>query len=100
MLLKSMFDPVIDRLRFMAVLIAVLFLVSGCAALSQYIDPAREYAGKGAAVAIEGECQLSNKQRLQNLVSVNAALAERGAKAKALSLDCDGDGQPDLLEVQ
>jgi hypothetical protein len=100
MFLKELFRPVIDGwnyLRF-AILFALLVLVAGCSYLSGFIDPAREFAGKGAAIAAEGECALSSDQRLANLTSVNGYLATNGSQVRVLALDCDGDGSPDVLE--
>jgi hypothetical protein len=80
--------------------LSAAFLLAGCETINSVLEPARKYAGKGAATAIEGECALSTEQRLANLTSVNAALAEMGSEAHALSLDCDGDNQPDILKVE
>jgi hypothetical protein len=81
------------------VLLAAVTL-SGCETIGGILEPARIFAGRGAATAMVGECALSGEQRLANLNSVNAALLEAGSAAKALSLDCDGDGQPDILQVE
>ena len=79
--------------------LAAGLVLTGCSTISDIIEPARKYAGKGAAAAIVGECALSSEQRLANLTSVNAALVEMDSEAKALSIDCDGDDKPDILQV-
>jgi hypothetical protein len=83
-----------------AVVAVAAVTLSGCETIGGILEPARILAGRGAATAMVGECALSGEQRLANLNSVNAALLEAGSAAKALSLDCDGDGQPDILQVE
>ncbi len=66
---------------------------SGCAQIEQ----GRAYAGEGAGRAILAECQLSAGQRRKNLDATNDWLADNGHVARAMALDCDGDGASDDL---
>lgn len=70
----------------------ILFAATGC----EYLSTARLYAGKGVARAVEGECALSTSQRQANVDAINADLSSRGSIARAVALDCDGDGAPDF----
>lgn len=78
-------------------LIPLALLLGACGTISDWFDTGREYAGKGAAAAVEAECNLSLSQRAENLAAVNAALEARGVAFRASALDCDGDGSADDL---
>lgn len=86
--------PMLSRkLASISLLIAAGAVLGACSLL----EPVRTYAGKGAAQAVTAECSLSPEQRLKNLGSINNELMAMNSPARAVSLDCDGDGTPDLL---
>ena len=69
-----------------------LALLAGCAALERGRLVAAEGVGRAAVV----ECGLSDDQRRKNLDAINGWLIAEGYAIRAVPIDCDGDGIPDL----
>ena len=79
-------------IRTLTAAIALLVLISSCALLER----ARMYGVEAAGRAVALECSLSHVERQKNLDGVNGWLLANDVKSRAVALDCDGDGSPDL----
>lgn len=72
--------------------VAVLLALPACS----YFEEGRLIAAQAAATAVRIECGFSDAERSKNLNAVNAWLNADGLDHRAVALDCDGDGTPDL----
>lgn len=67
----------------------------------EYQAKGETYAAKGLSEVVVYRCgTMSDAQRRNLLDSVNNDLAAKGNAARAVALDCDGDGQPDLAQAE
>ena len=58
------------------------------------------HAAKGVAEVVVYRCGTMNDARRAHLLDqVNQQLAAKGSNARAVALDCNGDGQPDPLPI-
>lgn len=69
--------------------------LSACAPTLDLIEHGRPYAARTASELVQAECALPLAERQKNAEAVEAYLASAGHPAK-FTLDCDGDGVPDL----
>ena len=76
----------------LAILAVVAVAMTGCA----LVERARMYGAEAAGRAVGLECALSIAERQANLDAVNGWLLAQGVTARAVSLDCDGDGVSDF----
>lgn len=72
--------------------LGALVALAGCA----LVERARMYGAEAAARAVGLECALSITERKTNLDAVNGWLLANGMTARAVALDCDGDGASDF----
>jgi hypothetical protein len=69
--------------------------LSACAPTLDLIEQGRPYAARTASELVQAECALPLADRQKNAEAVESYLASAGHPAK-FTLDCDGDGVPDL----
>ena len=91
-----------QTIRLLAIVL-VAGLLSACS--TSLIDSAKElgrkgndYAAKGLVELLAAECARDTVQRKDLLTKVNAEAAGKQMKHRAVPMDCDGDGTPDVLE--
>jgi len=70
----------------------LLLALSGCA----LVERARMYGAQAAGQAVALECSLSQDERQKNLTAINGWLTAQSITARAVALDCDGDGASDF----
>lgn len=70
----------------------ILAILAGCT----FLDKGRLIAAEGVGRAAVIECGLSDGQRKKNLDAINGWLIAEGYPHRAVAIDCDGDGFPDL----
>ena len=76
----------------LTVCLVVIGLLGSCAVAER----ARMYGVEYAARAVLLECALSLAERKQNVDGINGWLLANSTTARALALDCDGDGMSDF----
>jgi len=79
-------------IRTLTVSTVAIGLLGSCA----LAERARMYGVEYAARAVLLECSLSLAERQQNIDGINGWLLANNTTARALALDCDGDGIPDF----
>lgn len=81
------------RKRTIGAIAAVVVVGAGSCAL---IEQARYVGAEVAGRAVALECALSIDERKANLAAINGWLLANNVTARAIALDCDGDGQSDF----
>lgn len=60
------------------------------------VEKVRFYGAEATGRAVALECSLSVEERRKNLTAINGWLLANNVTARAVALDCDGDGRSDF----
>ncbi len=82
----------IKKVPIAVVAVAIAIGAGSCAAVEKFRMWGSEAAGRAVAL----ECSLSLVERTANLTAINGWLLSNNVTARAIALDCDGDGAPDF----
>lgn len=76
--------------------VVVAMILAALGAACAFVDKGRLIAAEGVGRAAVVECGLSDNERKKNLDAINGWLIAEGYPHRAVAIDCDGDGFPDL----